>query len=96
MQGPDLVCDPEQIEYQDRPMTPGEKEIMSIYEDGIFRPPDMIEKPGVLQIKGSGIGTGRSRSLQICCRSSRLRFSEVLGQNVTGNKVLSIPRTFFS
>ena len=25
-------------------MTPGEEEIMRIYEDGIYRPPDMIER----------------------------------------------------
>jgi hypothetical protein len=25
-------------------MTPGEEEIMMIYEDGIYRPPDMIER----------------------------------------------------
>ena len=31
MQGPDLVCDPEQLEYQNRPMTPGEEEIIGIY-----------------------------------------------------------------
>ena len=34
----------EQPEYQYRPMTPGEEEIMRIYKDGIYRPPDMIEK----------------------------------------------------
>ena len=40
-------------------MTPGKEEIMRIYH-----PPDMIEKPGGLQIKGSGIRDGRSCSLQ--------------------------------
>ena len=45
-------------------MTPGEAEIMRIYEDGIYRPPDMIEKQGGLQIKGSGIRDGRICSLQ--------------------------------
>ena len=29
---------------QYRTMTPGEEEIMRIYEDGIYRPPDMIER----------------------------------------------------
>ena len=43
-----------------RPMTPGEEEIMRIYEDGIYLPPDMIEKPGGLQIKR----LGRSCSVQ--------------------------------
>jgi len=38
--------------------------VMRIYEDGIYHPPDMIEKPGGLQIKGSGIRDGRSCSLQ--------------------------------
>ena len=28
-------------------MTPGEEEISRIYEDEIYRPPDMIEKPVV-------------------------------------------------
>ena len=45
-------------------MTPGKEEIMRIYEDGIYHPPDMIEKPGGLQIKGSCIRDGRSCSLQ--------------------------------
>ena len=35
-------------------MTPGEEVIMTIYEDGIYCPPDMIEKPVDLEIKGSG------------------------------------------
>ena len=64
MQGPDLVCDPEQLEYQNRPMTPGEKEIIGSYEDAIYRPPDMTEKSGSLQIKGFGFRPGRSCSLQ--------------------------------
>ena len=34
MQGPDLVCDLEQLEYQYRLMTSGEEEIMKIYEAG--------------------------------------------------------------
>ena len=36
-------------------MTPGEEEIMRVYEKKIYRPPDMIEKPGGLHIKGSSI-----------------------------------------
>ena len=34
-------------------MTPGEEEISRIYEDGIYRPPDMIKKPGGLWVTGS-------------------------------------------
>ena len=45
IKGHDLVCDPEQIEYQYRPMTPGEEKIIRIYEDKIYPPPDMTEKP---------------------------------------------------
>ena len=45
-------------------MIPCEEEIMRIYEDGIYRPPDMIEKPGGLQIKGSGIRDRRSCTSQ--------------------------------
>ena len=45
-------------------MTPGEEETMRIYEDGIYRPPDMIEKPRGLQIKRSSIRDGRSCLLQ--------------------------------
>ena len=41
-----------QPEYQYRwPMTPGEEEIMRIYEGGIYRLPDIIEKPWGLQLK---------------------------------------------
>ena len=40
-------------------MTPGEEEI---YEDGIYRPPDMIEIPGGLQIKRSEMEEAA------CCR----------------------------
>ena len=43
MQGTDLACDPEQLEYLYRPMTPDEEEIMRIYEDRIYCPPDMTE-----------------------------------------------------
>ena len=42
----------EQPEYQYRPMTPGEEEIMRIYKDKIYGPPDMTEKPGGLYIEG--------------------------------------------
>jgi len=40
----------EQLEYPYRPMTPGE-EIMRIYEDGVYRPPDIIERTGGFQIR---------------------------------------------
>ena len=49
MQGSDLAGDLEQLEYPYRPMTPGEEEIMRIYEDKVFWPPDMIERPGGVQ-----------------------------------------------
>ena len=45
IKGRDLVCDPEQLEYQYRSMTPGEEKIIRIYEDKIYPPPDMTEKP---------------------------------------------------
>jgi hypothetical protein len=45
IKGHDLVCDPEQLEYQYRPITPGEEKIIRIYEDKIYPPPDMTEKP---------------------------------------------------
>ena len=32
-------------------MTPGEEEIMRIYEDGVYRPQDMIGRPGGFQIR---------------------------------------------
>ena len=35
-----------------RPMTPGDKEIMRIYEDGIYRATNMIERSGGLWITG--------------------------------------------
>ena len=56
--------DMEQLEYQYRPMTPGEEESIRIHEDVIYRPPDMIEKPGGLHIKGSSIRDGGSCTLQ--------------------------------
>jgi len=40
----------EQSEYQYRPITPGEEEIMRIYKDRIYRPQDMIEKSRDLPI----------------------------------------------
>lgn len=40
------IRDAEQLEYRYRPITPGEEETMRIYVDGIYRPPDLIEKPG--------------------------------------------------
>ena len=40
------IRDTEQLEYRYRPITPGEEETMRIYVDGIYRPPDLIEKPG--------------------------------------------------
>ena len=43
MQGPDLAVDLEQLAYPARPMSPGEEEIMRIYEDGVYRPPDRID-----------------------------------------------------
>ena len=37
MQGFDLACNPEQLDYPvARPMTPGEEEIMMIYEDEVY------------------------------------------------------------
>jgi len=36
-------------------MTPGEEEIMRIYEDRIYCPLDMIEKQGCLHIEGYSI-----------------------------------------
>ena len=47
-----------------RPMTPGEEEIMRIYEDGIY----LLEKPGGLQIYGSGIREGRSYLMKTALR----------------------------
>ena len=64
IQGPDLAGDPEQLEYRYRLMTLGEEEVMRIYEDGIYRPPDMTEKPRGVQIKEFGVRPGRRCSLQ--------------------------------
>ena len=71
--------DIEQLEYQYRPRIPGKEEIMRIYEDVIYMriykdriycPPDMIEKPGVLQIKESGM-----RDRRRCLKWIRSSFS---------------------
>lgn len=34
-----------QLDYLARPMTPREEEIMRIYEDRVYPPPDLIERP---------------------------------------------------
>ena len=47
-----LVQLPMHSEDQYRPMTPGEEEIMRIYEDGIYRAPDLIERTGGFWITG--------------------------------------------
>ena len=47
-----LVQLPTSSEDQYRPMTPGEEEIMRIYEDGIYRAPDLIERTGGFWITG--------------------------------------------
>ena len=51
MQGSDLACNPEQLDYPSRPMTPGDEEISRIYKDRVYRPPDMIKRPGGFQIR---------------------------------------------
>ena len=58
------IQDMVQSEYQYRPMAQGEEEIMRIYEDKIYGPPDMTEKPGGLYIEGYIIRDGQSCSLQ--------------------------------
>jgi hypothetical protein len=47
-----LVQLPTSSEDQYRSMTPGEEEIMRIYEDGIYRAPDLIERTGGFWITG--------------------------------------------
>ena len=47
-----MVIDTGSLEDQYRPMTPGEEEIMRIYEDGIYRTSDLIERTGGLWITG--------------------------------------------
>ena len=67
MQGLDLACDQKQLDYLARPMTPGEEEIMGIYEDEVYRPPESgydretrREKPGGFQIRRFCVRPGRS------------------------------------
>ena len=48
--GVSMVRNTEDSEDQYRPMNPGEKEIMRIYEDGIYRATNMIERSGGLWI----------------------------------------------
>ena len=43
-----MVRDTGSLEDQYRLMTPGEEDIMRIYEDGIYRPSDLIERTGGL------------------------------------------------
>ena len=50
--GVSMVVNTGDSEDQYRPMTPGEEEIMRIYEDGIYRAPDLIERTGGLWITG--------------------------------------------
>jgi hypothetical protein len=47
-----MVINTGDSEDQYRPMTPGEEEIMRIYEDGIYRAPDLIERTGGFWITG--------------------------------------------
>ena len=81
IQESNLACGQEQLEYQYRPMTPGEEEISRIYEDEIYHPPDMIEKPGDLWIARSNVRPGENYSLQtapsnqLWKRYSRTKFS---------------------
>ena len=46
-----LAGDLVQLDYPARPITPGEEEIMRIYEDGVYRPQDMIGRPEGFQIR---------------------------------------------
>ena len=81
IQESNLACGQEQLEYQYRPMTPGEEEISRIYEDKIYHPPDLIEKPGDLWIARSNMRPGENYSLQtapsnqLWKRYSRTKFS---------------------
>ena len=47
-----MVRNTRDSEDQYRLMNPGEKEIMRIYEDGIYRTTNMIERSGGLWITG--------------------------------------------
>ena len=42
----------EQLEYQNRQMTPREEDILRDHEDRIYCPPSMVEKPGGLWFTG--------------------------------------------
>ena len=64
IQESNLACGQEQLEYQYRPMTPGEEEISRFYEDEIYHPPDMIEKPVDLWIARFNMRPGENCSLQ--------------------------------
>ena len=81
IQESNLACGQEQLEYQYRPMTPGEEEISRIYEDEIYHPPDMIEKPVDLWIARFNMRPGENCSLQtapsnqLWKRYSRTKFS---------------------
>ena len=81
IQESNLACGQAQLEYQYRPMTPGEEEISRIYEDEIYHPPDMIEKPGDLWITRSNMRPGKTAhyrqltSNQLWKRYSRTKFS---------------------
>ena len=50
--GASMVRNTGDPEDQYRPMTPGEEEIMRIYEDGIYRAPDLVERTEGLWIMG--------------------------------------------
>ena len=50
--GVSMVINTGDSEDQYRPMTPGEEEIMRIYEDGIYRASDLVERTGGLWITG--------------------------------------------
>ena len=50
--GVSMVRNTGDLEDQYRPMTPGEEEIMRIYEDGIYRASDLTERTGGLWITG--------------------------------------------
>ena len=53
-----------QLEYQYRPKTPRGEKISRIYENGIYRPPDMVEKPRGLWFTRSYRRPRESCSLQ--------------------------------
>ena len=45
-QGFNFACNLEQLDYPARPLTLGAEEIMRIYENRVYRPPDMINRSG--------------------------------------------------